>query len=49
MQNGFIVLIHVCCVVDTGQMISIENNGDWLVYLVELIKKIRSFLVGPVS
>ena len=30
-------------------MISIENNGDWLVYLVELIKKIRSFLVGPVN
>ena len=49
MQNGFIVLVHICRVVDAGQMISIEDNGDWLVHLVELIKEIRRFLVGPVN
>ena len=46
MHDKSIVLVFGRGAVDAGQMIAVEDNGDWLINCIELVQKVRSLLIS---
>ena len=49
MHDKSIVLVFGRGAVDAGQMIAVEDNGDWLINCIELVQKVRSLLISEAA